>query len=168
MVAPPRRRAPQRYYMPYAMPGRTALGEPTEEAATAEAAADGLCRTSLLEQVDVGTSREYTLHPATAQFIATRFGDDAPLRGETHSRIGGYLEEHVNASRSIESGIEAGHHLFEAGKYDRASELLGSASQWLQERGHVREGLQLLERSLAQPIRQAMKVPVVGQLLGTI
>ena len=79
-----------------------------------------------------------------------------------------YLESQAAASPYIETDIEAGHHLFQAGEYDRASKLLGSASQWLQDRGRVREGLSLLKPFLAEAVPQAMRPELVGQLLGTL
>ena len=137
------------------------LGEPEEPPEAAEATAERLRSTSLLEQVDLlvrgrdaAPVRHYTIHPATAQFIARRFGDDAPLRLDTHRRVGMYLESQAAASPYIETDIEAGHHLFQAGEYDRAYELLGSASQWLQNRGRVREGLSLLKPFLAEAVPQ--------------
>ena len=63
------------------------LGEPEEPPEAAEATAERLRSTSLLEQVDLlvwgGDGRpasvpHYTVHPATAEFIRRRFGDDAP------------------------------------------------------------------------------------------
>ena len=153
------------------------LGEPEEPPEAAEATAERLRSTSLLEQVDLlvrgGDGRpapvpHYTLHPATAEFIRRRFGDDAPLRLDTHRRVGMYLESQAAASPYIETDIEAGHHLFQAGEYDRAYELLGSASQWLQDRGRVREGLSLLKPFLAEAVPQAMRPELVGRLLGTL
>ena len=132
------------------------LGEPEESPDVAEATAERLRSTSLLEQVDLpvmgsegrtGLVRYFTLHPATAQFITQRFGEGAPLRLDTHRRVGTYLESQAAASPYIETDIEAGHHLFQAGEYDRAYELLGSASEWLQDHGRVREGLSLLNPS---------------------
>src|SRR5271166_4170750 len=153
------------------------LGEPEEPPEAAESTAERLRSTSLLEQVDLlvrgGDGRpapvpHYTVHPATAEFIRRRFGDDAPLRLDTHRRVGMYLESQAAASPYIETDIEAGHHLFQAGEYDRASELLGSSSQWLQNRGRVREGLSLLKPFLAEAVPQAMRPELVGQLLGTL
>ena len=153
------------------------LGEPEEPPEAAEATAERLRSTSLLEQVDLlvrgGDGRpapvtRYTLHPATAEFIRRRFGDDAPLRLDTHRRVGMYLEPQAAASPYIETDIEAGHYLFQAGEYDRAFKLLGSASQWLQDRGRVQEGLSLLEPFLAEAVPQAMRPELVGQLLGTL
>ncbi len=77
------------------------LGEPDEPPTAAEATAERLLGTSLLEQVDLlvlgGDGRpalvpHYTLHPATAEFIRQRFGDDASFRLATHLRVGTYLE----------------------------------------------------------------------------
>jgi tetratricopeptide (TPR) repeat protein len=150
------------------------LGEEEESPETAEATAERLRRTSLLEQVDLsaqfrqGGVCRYTVHPATAQFIRLRFGEDEPLRLSTHRRVGTYLEAQAKTSPSIEVYIEAGHHLFQAGEYDRSCELLGSASDWLQDRGRAREGLLLLEPFLAEPFRRVMRPDLVGRLLGTV
>jgi tetratricopeptide (TPR) repeat protein len=151
------------------------LGEPDESLPEAEAAAERLQRTSLLEQVEVvvrvdqdqyRTVRRYTLHPAAAQFIAARFGDDEALRRSTHHRIGAYLEAQAAASPYI--ALEAGHHLFEAGEYDRSYALLGPASDWLQNHGRVREGLQVLKPFLGESVCAAMAKQRVGRLLGTV
>ena len=46
--------------------------------------------------------------------------------------------------------------------------MLGSASDWLQNHGRVREGLQVLEPFLAEAVRRAMTPERVGRLLGTV
>ena len=148
------------------------LGEEGEPPGQAEATANRLRRTSLLEQVDLlletGLVRHFTIHPATAQFVARRFGADPALRLAAHRRVGTYYEARAKTSPYIDDGIEAGHHLFQAGEYDRSYELLGAASEWLQDRGRVREGLHLLEPFLAEPVRAAMTPDRVGRLLGTV
>jgi len=144
------------------------LGETGEDAAVAEETAEELCRTSLLETAEVGDVPHYTLHPATAAYVRERYPDDAGLRLETHRRVGAYLEEQAKTSRGIETDLEAGHHLFEAGEYDRACELLESASDWLQDHGRIREGLRVLEPFLAEGVRLRMGRPLVGKLLGTV
>ncbi len=154
------------------------LGEPDETAAEAKATAERLRQTSLLEQVElfgrldkdrVGIVRHYTLHPATADFITQQFGnDDDLLRLPSHLRIGEHLEGQAAESPYIETHLEAGYHLFETGEYDRSYELLGSASDWLQNHGRVREGLQVLKPFLAEAVRDAMDKPLVGRLLGTV
>jgi tetratricopeptide (TPR) repeat protein len=153
------------------------LGEPDAPPAVAEATAERLRRTSLLEQVDLfeqiregefGIVRRYTLHPATAQFVTQRFGIDEELRLASHRRVGTYLEAWVKTAPIIEIRVDAGYHLFQAGEYDRANELLGSASQWLQVRGRFREGLRILEPFLAEPVRHAMRPALVSRLLGTV
>ncbi len=58
--------------------------------------------------------------------------------------------------------------MFEAGEYDRAYELLGPASNWLQGRGRVREGLRVLEPFLDESVRTQMDRTLLGQLLGTV
>jgi len=112
--------------------------------------------------------REYTLHPATAQFIVEQFGDDPALRHAAHARFGDYLEAQAARSPYIETYLEAGYHLFQAGEFDRASELLGSASDWLQDHGRVREGLQVLQPFLATDVQSAMDPGRTGSLLGTV
>ena len=148
------------------------LGEEGEPPDQAEATANRLRRTSLLEQVDLlletGLVRHFTIHPATAQFVARRFGADPALWLAAHRRVGTYYEARAETSRDVADGIEAGHHLFQAGEYDRSYELLGSVSNWLQDRGRVREGLHLLEPFLAEPVRAAMTPDRVGGVLGTV
>ena len=105
------------------------LGEEGEPPGQAEETAGRLRRTSLLEQVDLllktGLVRHFTIHPATAQFVARRFGADPALRLAAHRRVGTYYEARAKTSPYIEDDIEAGHHLFQAGEYDRSYELLG-------------------------------------------
>src|SRR5207253_96232 len=57
--------------------------------------------------------------------------------------------------------------LFQAGEYDRAGELLRAASEWLQQRGRVREGLHLLQPFLNDAVGRAMKRDLSGRLVGT-
>ena len=153
------------------------LGEPDEPPDVTEATAERLRSTSLLEQVDlpemgseerIGLVRYFTLHPATVHFITQRFGEETPLRLATHRRVATYYEARAKTSPYIEDDIEAGHHLFQAGEYDRSYDMLGPASNWLQDRGRVREGLQALEPFLAEPVRAAMTPDRVGRLLGTV
>jgi tetratricopeptide (TPR) repeat protein len=153
------------------------LGEEEEPAAVAEATADRLRRTSLLEQVEYvrqiaedrfGTDRQYTLHPATSQFITSRFADDPQLRRAAQRRLGDYLEAQVKESPYIETDLDAGHHLFEAGEFNRSCELLVSASDWLRQHGRVREGLQILLPFLAESVLTAMDQQLAGRLLGTM
>jgi tetratricopeptide (TPR) repeat protein len=149
------------------------LGEPEEAADVAEGTGQRLRRTSLLEAVDVRMTngeliRHDTIHPATAQFVRHRFGDDPAVRLDAHRQVGGYFEVKAKSSPSIEDHIEAGHHLFQAGEYDRAYGMLGSASEWLQDHGRVREGLRILEPFLAGPVRQGLAPALEGRLLGTV
>jgi tetratricopeptide (TPR) repeat protein len=149
------------------------LGEPGEPAETADGTAKRLRRTSLLEQVDLmmiseGLVRHDTIHSATAQCVARRFGDDPALLRETHHRVGNYYEAKANTSRELYDRLEAGHHLFQAGECDRAYDMLGAASNWLQEHGRVREGLLILEPFLAEAMRRVMTPNRVGWLLGTV
>jgi tetratricopeptide (TPR) repeat protein len=148
------------------------LGEPEETAEVAEATAQRLRQTSLLEAVDLrtrqGVTRHDTVHPATAKYVKHRFGDDPAVRLGAHRRVGEYYEAKAKSSSFIEYYFEAGHHLFQAGEYDRAFELLGPASNWLQQHGQVREGLRILEPFLAGTVRQALTPALTGQLLGTV
>jgi len=153
------------------------LGEPDEPTAEALTTAERLRDTSLLEQVElwvrvakdqIGTSTRYTLHPATERFIREAHGDSPELRLQAHRRLGEHLEAAAKESPYIDTDIEAGHHLFQAGEYDRANELLGSASQWLQQRGRVREGLRVLEPFLEESVRTQMDRTLLGPLLGTV
>ena len=153
------------------------LGEEDEPEATALATAERLRDTSLLEQVElfarvsaerIGTVTRYTLHPATVQFIGEAHPDAPALRLGAHRRLGEHLETAARDSRYIETDIEAGHHLFEAGEFDRAYELLGSASDWLQDRGRVREGLRVLSPFLDDSVQARMAPRLLGRLLGTV
>jgi tetratricopeptide (TPR) repeat protein len=144
------------------------LGDASEDAATAERVADELRRTSLLETVELADSPHFTLHPETAAYVRLRYPDDEGLRLKTHQRVGSYLEELAKTSRWIETDLEAGHHLFEAGAYDRSYKLLGPASDWLQAHGRVREGLQVLEPFLAEAVWQQMQRQLVGRMFGTV
>ena len=153
------------------------LGDPAAPPSATAATVKRLGRTSLLEAVDLaiqvgegqyGTIRHFTLHPATAGFIAHRHGDDKTLRLATHRRLGDYLEAQAKATPYIETFIEAGHHLFQAGEYDRSYELLGPASNWLLGRGRVREGLLILEPCLVTSVLSAMQLMKHGPLLGTV
>jgi tetratricopeptide (TPR) repeat protein len=148
------------------------LGEPGEPAETAQTTARRLRRTSLLDQVELrrrdGVVGFDTIHPATAEFVARQFGDHPELQRETHSRVGFYYVARAKTSIHLDEVIEAGHHLFQAGEYDRAYEMLGSASLGLQNHGRVREGLQVLEPFLAEGVRKAMMPDLVGRLLGAV
>jgi tetratricopeptide (TPR) repeat protein len=153
------------------------LGEEGEAEEAAFATAESLRRTSLLETNEIpgrpaaGTAvtvRRYILHPDTAQFVRFRFGNDEPLRRATHRRLGDYLEAETRASFTLETHLEAGHHLFLAREYDRAIELLRPASYWLRDHGQVRESLQVLDPFLDEQVRRAMRLHQVGQLLGAV
>lgn len=149
------------------------LGEEDAPLSTTKAIADHLAATSLLEELEYQdvqgqTLREHMLHPSTAEFIHLRFGDASDLRLVTHRRVGTFLEEQVKESPYIEYFIEAGWHLFQAGEYDRSCELLGSASDWLQDRGRVREGLAILLPFLEPEPRSRLIRGLLGKALGTI
>ena len=53
--------------------------------------------------------RAFTLHPATAQFVHSRFGDNEALRRVAHRRLGDYLEAEAQTShwsrRASKQGI---------------------------------------------------------------
>jgi tetratricopeptide (TPR) repeat protein len=153
------------------------LGEEEEGEEAARAIAGKLRGTSLLEMVEVlgrtiggkiDSVHHYTLHPATSQFVRDRVGNDEPLRRAAHRRLGGYLEAEARISPLINTALEAGHHLFQVCEYNRACELLISASAWLQNYGWAREGLRALEPFLNRQIQRAMTPQSVGRLLGTI
>ena len=153
------------------------LGEQEEDEETALATAEGLRDTSLLEQMEVFVQAgedqakmvpHFLLHPATAQFITDAHPADPGLLLATHRRLGDHLAAEAETSPYIETNIEAGHHLFEAGDYDRAYELLGPASDWLRNRGRVREGLTLLAPFLTEAVRERLSALLQGQMLGTV
>ena len=153
------------------------LGEPNDSAANTLETAQRLRDTSLLEQVELQIrvskdrmcrSARYTLHPATQRFIHEAHGLSPELRIQTHRRLGDHLEAAAKESPDINTYIEAGHHLFEAREYDRASILLFPASHTRQERGRVREGLGMLEPFLNESVQAGMDRSLLGELLGAI
>ena len=153
------------------------LGEPDEPEDRAVDTARRLRATSLLEQVELrvrvgkdqsGTTTRYVLHPATERFIRDAHADAPERLTEAHRRLGDHLESAANDSPYIETDIEAGHHLFEAGEYNRAYKLLGAASEWLQDRGRVREGLRVLEPFLDESVRTRLDRALLAPLLGTV
>jgi tetratricopeptide (TPR) repeat protein len=141
------------------------LGEAEEPETAALATQRRLEQTSLLERR--GGDR-FALHPATVQYIEGHFPPDESFRRATHCRVGAYLEAEAKTSPNLDVDLEAGYHLFEAGEYDRAYELLGRASDWLQDRGRVREGLSILEPFLEGAACQSMKRELVGRIHGTV
>ena len=151
------------------------LGEPDETAAESRATAERLRNTSLIEQLEHLISVEdevrrvtrYTLHPSTRRFVVHVFVDDDDLRLPCHLRLGEHLDATARETPYIETIIEAGHHLFEAGEIDRASELLVLASSFLQTRGRIREGLRVLEPLLKEAVTASLNQNQLGRLLGT-
>ncbi len=148
------------------------LGEEGDTAEESWKTAERLRRTSLLEQIDLlgqsGVVRHFTIHPATAQYVARRFTDDPDLRQAAHLRVGTYYEALARNSPDIEDVVEAGHHLFQAGEFDRSYDLLGPASDRLRNRGRVREGLEILKPFLPELTRKKMTRDRRGRLLGTV
>jgi tetratricopeptide (TPR) repeat protein len=154
----------------------SALGEPEEDAAAAEATAERLTRTSLLERVEVlrnvpGGSRQlmryYTLHPETAEFATSRQQDDEAHREITHRRIGNWFAADATSHPFLETYIDAGHHLFAAGDYERSCEFLGRSSDWLRHRGHAREAWKKLKPFLTPAIRKTLPREKVRLILRT-
>ena len=143
------------------------LGEPNETIDEAKSTVMRLKRTSLLTQFRVCGQNRYLLHPTTSQFIATKIEDEELIK-TTHHRVGAFLEKHAKRSRFIETDIEGGYHLFQAGEYDRSYDLLGPCSQWLQDRGRVFDGLKILEAFLPNFVIEAMSNERVCRLFGTI
>jgi tetratricopeptide (TPR) repeat protein len=143
------------------------LGE-EEDQKVALATAERLRGTSMLEAIEFASGRRYTLHPATVQFVRDRFGDDEMLCRATHRRMGDYLEAEAKTSPFIEVDLDAGYHLFQAGEYDRAYDLLGTASDWLRDHGRVREGLQILSPFLTEQVQKVMALERLGNMLSGI
>jgi tetratricopeptide (TPR) repeat protein len=153
------------------------LGDPEADAESARLTARTLVATSLLEEVTLtvvedhaGRARRpfYAVHSHTAGFVRSRFQDTGDLAEASHRRIGTYLEEQARSSPDLSVDLEAGHHLFEAGEYDRAGALLVAASDHLRGWGRVRESLQILQPFLAEAVRHRMTRRLVGRLLGTV
>src|SRR5207245_486497 len=102
------------------------------------------------------------------EFVRARSEPYEALRQETHLRVGEHLEREAATSPWIETAIEAGHHLFEAGEYDRAYELLGACSVRLRQWGQVTAELALLEPFLEESVRGRLSADRHGRLLGTV
>ena len=153
------------------------LGETEEPEARALETAERLRDTSLLERVEwlVRTGEDrvehatlYALHPATERFVLRTHADAPDVLLETHRRLGERLEEEASRAPYLETAMEGGHHLFEAGELDRACELLGGASNWLQDHGRAREGLRVLEPFQEEHVHRRMDPGRLGAVLGTI
>jgi len=150
------------------------LGEPGEDEAVTEKTAERLRGTSLLEQVQErvrdGWVTRFQIHPMTARFIANQFDEEEAeqLRGETCRRVGTYLEKLAETSLDIRVHLDAGHYLFQCREFDRAYEILGSASTFLQQRGMVRQGMAILEPFDRTEIMERMNPGLCGQMLGTL
>ena len=126
------------------------LGEQQEDEEQAHAIADRLRDTSLVEQFEylvnagegqVRPVRRYGLHPATRQFVLDTHPEDPELIRAAHLRLGELLEVQAPESPHIETYLEAGYHLFEASEFDRAFEMLGSASAWLRHSSRLSRSL---------------------------
>lgn len=74
--------------------------------------------------------RRFQVHPTTARFVTERMAASEAdiLKQATYLRIGSYLEEAHRTSRDVNDVLDAGHYLFAGGEFDRAYELLESAS----------------------------------------
>ncbi len=152
------------------------LGEEGEDEKVAFATAKSLRGTSLLEAMEllVPTAegrttnvRHYTLHPTTVQFVCDCFGNGEALRRAAHRRLGDFLEAELLVLPWLEISLEAGHHLFHAGEYDRSGNLLAPASAWLQDHGRAREGLQVLKPFLIEEVWRVMAPQLVARLLNS-
>lgn len=153
------------------------LGDEDEPEETAFATAERLRDTSLLEQVQLSAKvsevrvdavTRYTLHPATIEFIRETHPVSPTMRLIAHQRIGLHLESDAENTASLETDLEGGYHLFEAGEYDRACGLLVSASDWLEGRGRFRECLRTLTPFLDDSVQAHMDRRLLGQLLGIV
>lgn len=136
--------------------------------------ASRLRETSLLEQMEVlapvdkdrlENVTRYSPHPATVRFVQEAHPDDPDdpaIILAAHRRLGAHWEAAAKDSPDIQTDIEADHHMFQAGEYDRACELPGTASGWLQNRGWVREGLAVLAPFLEARVRSRMDQTALG------
>ncbi|MEZ5964004.1 MAG: tetratricopeptide repeat protein [Planctomycetota bacterium] len=153
------------------------LGEPGEAEELARARASDLAATSLLEQEETLVAgpegprrvRRYTVHPATSAFVREAFGEDAGLQAQTHLRLGEAYEARCQSGKvDLGDMLAAGYHLFQADEFDRSYKLLGQTSEWLQNRGKVREGLAILRPFLAEQAQARMTRLLAGRMLGTV
>jgi tetratricopeptide (TPR) repeat protein len=152
------------------------LGEAEDDRKASFSTAERLRATSLLEQLKVqvvnaeGRLRRvcrYTLHPAIYQFIRRSFREADIDRGATHRRLGGYFEREFHLLPLIETALEGSYHLFQAEEFDRASLLVGLASQILVQFGSTREAVAILEPFFVERVRSAIEPQRMEGLLGT-
>ena len=150
------------------------LGEPDEKKNRTEECAERLCGTSLVIQSEVRYDDKwqwrFSVHPATVRFISERIDstEQEALRLETYLRAGTFLEKFVKTSQDIYDGLDAGHYMFECGEYDKSYEQLGPASQYLQVRGQVRLGIEILEPFAQSSVRDRLLPEIVGRMYGTL
>ena len=150
------------------------LGEPDHDDATEETA-QRLRETSLLTQleekdIEGNPVRLYQVHPMTAKFAAAQLDESAAveLGQATYRRVGTYLEELAKTPQGIDVHLDAGHYLFQCGEFDRAYEILGSASDTLRRWGQVRHGISVLKPFEQLEAAAKMDPGLRGQMLGTI
>ncbi len=150
------------------------LGESDHDDRTEETA-QRLRETSLLTQleekdVEGKPVRLYQVHPMTAKFVAAQFDESAAaeLGQATYQHVGTYLEKLLKTSPHINVGLDAGHYLIQCGEFDRAFEILGSASQTLLQWGQVRRSISVLKPFEQSEATMKMNPRLRGQMLGTI
>ena len=152
------------------------LGEIDEDEDVTERTAENLRKTSLIGQVMERRAnrwvRLFQIHPMTARFIAGQFDEDEAeeTRGETYRRVGTYLEKLAEAETPVDIRVpmEAGCYLFKCEEFNRAYELLGSASHSLQKWGLVRDGITVLEFFERSEVIERMRPKLRGQLLSAL
>ena len=147
------------------------LGEPAEDLSATEATARRVRTTSLLEEVELTQGgKRFQVHPLTSRLVEGHLeADEAEgLQQATYARVGTYLEELAKSPSDLQVHLDAGHYLFLCGDFDRAYDLLGNASQWLESRGRVRDGLAILQPFEAEGAIERLAAERRGWLWGTL
>ena len=150
------------------------LGEPDEKKKLTEECAGRLCGTSLVIQSEVRSDEKwkwrFSVHPATARFMLEQIDPEEQnkIRLEVYLSAGTFLEKLIKTSHDIIDGLDAGHYLFQCGEYDRSSELLGPASDFIQNRGYVRLGVDILEPFNQNSVKEKLSPEIAIMMFGTL
>ncbi len=110
----------------------------------------------------------YGLHPVTKRFVQRAFAGASEDRRSAHRRLGELLEGRAEVSPNLETTIEAGHHLLEAGFRDRAIKQLRSAAGWFNEHDRPGRGLDLLLPFISESVHPSLPGPLAGAVLSTV
>ena len=112
--------------------------------------------------------RLFQMHSTTVKFITERTDASEAnfLKQTAYLRVGTYLEEMAKTSTILNDYLDAGHYLLACGEFDRAYELIGPTSQWLQQRGMFRTSITIL--APFEAVTKQMAPEHQGRLLDTL